>query len=454
MIKGFIEEENMSNLTSASGEASANSSGNRNEIGTNNYHQQYLAPSQSTQIHDEAPPPKKRRNLPGNPDPEAEVIALSPKTLMATNRFICEICNKGFQRDQNLQLHKRGHNLPWKLKQRASNEIIRKKVYVCPEPTCVHHDPSRALGDLTGIKKHFCRKHGEKKWKCDKCSKKYAVQSDWKAHSKTCGTREYKCDCGTLFSRRDSFITHRAFCDALAEESSKAIITPSPIPQPNSHNMINLQTQDFSLKKEHQNFSFLRQEQEIQIPSWLCQSSIASNYSRLDQNQIQSLDENPNPRNGPTFASYQPSEISPHMSATALLQKAAQMGSTSSSQQQSMIMISGTHKHCHVSVDDNNLSSCEDQMINNFSSPGFDGTSFENTYAKNILNSNHHHDHNNINHDGNDGRRVGGVGAGGNDGFTRDFLGLRPLSDSDILNIAGMGNCMNSNQTQKPWQGN
>jgi len=133
-------------------------------------------------------------------DPEAEVVALSPKTLLATNRFICEICNKGFQRDQNLQLHRRGHNLPWKLKQRTSKEI-RKKVYVCPEASCVHHDPSRALGDLTGIKKHFCRKHGEKKWKCDKCSKKYAVQSDWKAHSKTCGTREYRCDCGTLFSR-------------------------------------------------------------------------------------------------------------------------------------------------------------------------------------------------------------------------------------------------------------
>ena len=133
-------------------------------------------------------------------DPSAEVIALSPKTLMATNRFVCEICKKGFQRDQNLQLHRRGHNLPWKLKQRSSTEI-RKRVYVCPEPSYVHHEPSRALGDLTGIKKHFCRKHGEKKWKCDKCSKKYAVQSDWKAHSKTCGTREYKCDCGTVFSR-------------------------------------------------------------------------------------------------------------------------------------------------------------------------------------------------------------------------------------------------------------
>ncbi|KAK9935655.1 hypothetical protein M0R45_022747 [Rubus argutus] len=167
------------------------------------------------------PPPKKRRNQPGNPtDPDAEVIALSPKTLMATNRFICEVCNKGFQREQNLQLHRRGHNLPWKLKQKTNKEP-KRKVYLCPEPTCVHHDPSRALGDLTGIKKHFSRKHGEKKWKCEKCSKRYAVQSDWKAHSKTCGTREYRCDCGTLFSRRDSFITHRAFCDALAQESAR-----------------------------------------------------------------------------------------------------------------------------------------------------------------------------------------------------------------------------------------
>ncbi|KAK4778420.1 hypothetical protein SAY87_018607 [Trapa incisa] len=167
------------------------------------------------------PAAKKRRNQPGIPDPDAEVIALSPKTLMATNRFVCEICNKGFQRDQNLQLHRRGHNLPWKLKQRSDKDVVRKKVYICPEKTCVHHDPSRALGDLTGIKKHFSRKHGEKKWKCDKCSKKYAVQSDWKAHSKICGTREYKCDCGTLFSRKDSFITHRAFCDALADDSNK-----------------------------------------------------------------------------------------------------------------------------------------------------------------------------------------------------------------------------------------
>jgi hypothetical protein len=107
-------------------------------------------------------------------DPGAEVIALSPRTLVATNRFVCEICNKGFQRDQNLQLHRRGHNLPWKLRQRSSlvapssaaagsggrqqqqGEAAppRKRVYVCPEPTCVHHDPARYV--CTVLLLHIC----------------------------------------------------------------------------------------------------------------------------------------------------------------------------------------------------------------------------------------------------------------------------------------------------------
>ncbi|XVE88711.1 hypothetical protein DITRI_Ditri19aG0090800 [Diplodiscus trichospermus] len=389
-------EENMSNLTSASGEASA-SSGNRTEAGTS-YPQQYFStPPPQTQ------PVKKRRNLPGNPDPDAEVIALSPKTLMAKNRFVCEICNKGFQRDQNLQLHRRGHNLPWKLKQRINKEV-RKKVYVCPEPSCVHHDPSRALGDLTGIKKHFSRKHGEKKWKCEKCSKRYAVQSDLKAHSKTCGTREYRCDCGTLFSRRDSFITHRAFCDALAEESARAITGANPLLSPHqpgassaaSHinlqapqfNPQDIQLQPFSLKKEQLSFSSLRPE----IPPWLASqpilgtnpgpplpidlSSSSSSFfpARLDHqefththNQDLTLhgNPNPNPSLGPTLTAYQQTTVpSPHMSATALLQKAAQMGATMSSKTGSSsapattstaaaaaVSLMRPHQQTHVSAD-------------------------------------------------------------------------------------------------------
>lgn len=73
--------------------------------------------------------------------------SIIPKTLLATNRYVCEVCHKGFQRDQNLQLHRRCHNLPWKLKQTNSTEA-KKKVYICPEVACPHHDASRALGDL------------------------------------------------------------------------------------------------------------------------------------------------------------------------------------------------------------------------------------------------------------------------------------------------------------------
>ncbi|XP_006351575.1 protein indeterminate-domain 12-like [Solanum tuberosum] len=292
MIKGMLGDDSMSNLTSASNEASISSTNNRIEIGSVLY-------PQLQNIQTQPPPNKKKRNLPGNPDPEAEVVALSPRSLLATNRFVCEICNKGFQRDQNLQLHRRGHNLPWKLKQRTNKEV-KKKVYVCPEPSCVHHHPSRALGDLTGIKKHFCRKHGEKKWKCEKCSKRYAVQSDWKAHSKICGTREYRCDCGTLFSRRDSFITHRAFCDALTEESSRTIIPP---PNSSTSHHLNLHTlQNFQMKQEQQQSNDLSSQLFIQNP----------NSNSNSSNNI--------------FGA-----PPPHMSATALLQKAAQIGVTSSS---------------------------------------------------------------------------------------------------------------------------
>ncbi|KAE9600431.1 putative transcription factor C2H2 family [Lupinus albus] len=490
----LIVEENMSNLTSASGEASA-SSGTRTEIGnSSNYSQQqpYLAPPPSFQAQPQA---KRKRNLPGNPDPDSEVIALSPKTLMATNRFICEICNKGFQRDQNLQLHRRGHNLPWKLKQRTNKDIIRKKVYVCPEPSCVHHDPSRALGDLTGIKKHFSRKHGEKKWKCDKCSKKYAVQSDWKAHSKTCGTREYRCDCGTLFSRRDSFITHRAFCDALAEESAREGIPNqhhSSLLQP-SHHHINLQTRDqdnnihatkniFPLKKEQQSFSLISPQI---MPPWLgpqnynnnplhlsSTSSIFSHDQQHHHQDLSNLHETPNPNP----SSLGPTHLSPNMSATALLQKATQVGATMSkpcSSQSQPIMRPHMQPHVASSTNGNNndnisnsgnnnfglnLSSREDHVTTTTNAADvshssflhhvmFEGTSFEDAFGG-ILNSNK------------DDAIIPKTNNGGNEAMTRDFLSLRPLSHTDFLTIAAIGNCMNSstshdqqNQSQKPWQG-
>ncbi|GAB2293339.1 hypothetical protein Dimus_027541 [Dionaea muscipula] len=585
-----VMDGNMSNLTStASGEASdIISSNERAETGTTLYpphHQQYLI-SQQNQAPSQAPaPPKRKRNLPGNPDPDAEVIAMSPKALLATNRFVCEICNKGFQRDQNLQLHRRGHNLPWKLKQRTNKEV-RKKVYVCPEPSCVHHDPSRALGDLTGIKKHFCRKHGEKKWKCDKCSKRYAVQSDWKAHSKTCGTKEYRCACGTLFSRRDSFITHRAFCDALAEETSRSI-TVNPLHlvpthaavagSSSSHLIMNLQPQfnvsnlhhdPLPLKREHhhqqqpQSFDMMMRPD---LPPWLScplppsagpapvdlstpaappppqppmfNRSSAAAARQLEQAFLQAphghQSSNPNPRLGSSLTAPYPS---PHMSATALLQKAAQMGatmsksSTQATQYQAHVpavgsacssdiattiaattptaafglnlssreeMVSGFLNHGLTSfgnkaaaaaaaaitdigtagaagphpLSSSSSSSLLHDMMNSLSSAtGFHSPSYDDAFGAMMdrkdgafFYQTHPKTDAQIGGGGEDGGGGGRAGdrGGGNDGLTRDFLGLRPLSRHEILHMAGLGGSMNNNAThgldheshESSWQG-
>ncbi|KAK2980787.1 hypothetical protein RJ640_009572 [Escallonia rubra] len=157
---------------------------------------------------------KKKRRPAGTPDPDAEVVSLSPETLMESDQYVCEICNQRFQREQNLQMHRRRHKVPWKLLKRGQQEA-RKLVYVCPEPSCWHHDPCHALGDLVGIKKHFRRKHSShKQWVCVKCSKGYAVQSDFKAHLKNCGTKGHSCDCGRVFSRVESFIEHQDTCKA------------------------------------------------------------------------------------------------------------------------------------------------------------------------------------------------------------------------------------------------
>ncbi|KAI3719910.1 hypothetical protein L6452_20816 [Arctium lappa] len=121
----------------------------------------------------------------------------------------------------NLQLHGRVHNLPFKLKTRTRRGAVQRKVYLCPEPTCAHHNRSHALGDFGGLKKHYLRKHSnQKKHECNSCSKKYAVETDLKAHLKICGKKKYNCSCGAPFSRRSHFAFHQAFCDEEEHEET------------------------------------------------------------------------------------------------------------------------------------------------------------------------------------------------------------------------------------------
>ncbi|KAE8691432.1 Protein indeterminate-domain 2 [Hibiscus syriacus] len=124
---------------------------------------------------------KRKRRPAGTPDSDVEVVALSPKTLLESDRYVCDICNQGLQRDQNLQMHRRRHKVPLKLLKREETREVKKRVYVCPESSCLHHEPCHALGDLVGIKKHFRRKHSNQKRRvCQKCAKGWRVSLNTK----------------------------------------------------------------------------------------------------------------------------------------------------------------------------------------------------------------------------------------------------------------------------------
>ena len=264
----------------------------------------------------------------------------------------------------------------------------------------------------------------------------------------------------------------------------------------------------FPLKKEQQSFNV-----RTEMPPWLGPPAatvvvdhhhhhLSSSSSSIMFSPPHQENPNPNPSLGPTLAAYKTVANPPHMSATALLQKAAQMGATMSRSGSTPAM-TGPHHHAHVSHFGLNLSSREDtttttpsttttnantatvfshgllsssplgnkaaaaaavsssapsllhDVINSFSSPSaFEGTPFEDAFIQSSKKLDDDDHHNLYLHD-TFSKTSGAAGNNINEGLTRDFLGLRPLSHTDILTIAGIGNCIHDhqNQSQKPWQG-
>ncbi|XP_071739459.1 uncharacterized protein [Rutidosis leptorrhynchoides] len=127
-------------------------------------------------------------------------VEVSPTILQSIKRpYVCNICSKGYVRVQNLIFHLKVHNLHYPIK--STYPGVTKRVYLCPVTTCNRHKREFALCDFGGLRKHYLRKHStEKKYKCNKCSKEYAVKIDFKAHLKVCGVKRYVSDCGAWCS--------------------------------------------------------------------------------------------------------------------------------------------------------------------------------------------------------------------------------------------------------------
>ncbi|RWV86478.1 hypothetical protein GW17_00051622 [Ensete ventricosum] len=313
------------------------------------------------------------------------------------------------------------------------------------------------------------------------------------------------CAAAAVDCRRDSFITHRAFCDALAEESARATAAnplanhhpilfpqpaashePSPLQQTILHgqfpqlarateaNAGNIDghgiQQELSLKREHQHQHFnLRSD----MPPWLaCQAPTSLAHLDLPSSVCSTRlergcsPENPAPH-PPLPRAFQAPASSPHMSATALLQKAAEMGATMSRPPHLGQM--ATHTANAVAVPNGasgfglGLSShqymsggsfgnvspppslLQDMVMNSLTSTlGFDG-SFDDAFGgmlgserepgkSNMESSTRRHGM---------AEETGGVG-GGNDGKTRDFLGLKAFPHGNILNLTALDPCMSS----------
>ncbi|KAM0897776.1 hypothetical protein ACQ4PT_022350 [Festuca glaucescens] len=175
-----------------------------------------------------------------------DVVELNADELLAEHVHFCNICGKGFRRDANLRMHMRAHgdqfktldalSRPGQVKPAAGRDVR----FSCPFTGCNRnrvHRRFRPLKSAVCARNHFRRSHCPKLYACERCGgkKRFAVLADLRSHLRHCGEEaQWRCSCGTTFSRKDKLFGHLALFEghmpAISAPNNDAVAAPTETP--------------------------------------------------------------------------------------------------------------------------------------------------------------------------------------------------------------------------------